>query len=287
MSNNVGEIIHLLVLGVEGVGTSLMVSRMIGDLPIEHRTRYNFLWIANTDRSVGGTSGWRERIVRLVNKPEPRFLLTSLKDPDPDLGNIISSFFSDISKSNQLVTDKHFLDDQVSPYSGTTTFEATQERFEGPWINGVQTIEHYIQWQTGTDGLIKTLQVRSWIGGRDAAMRRSASWSDWPWDTIQGEASIDRESLQGLNSGKSDDEDGEIAVQSDCIPSTTLGKGYGAEEKSTNTEGSSILYEMSTSNKKSGWYPEDEEEAWVEWTAYLGTSVQWLRHLCFGCVGRR
>ncbi|PQE24896.1 hypothetical protein CJF32_00007232 [Rutstroemia sp. NJR-2017a WRK4] len=253
----------------------------------KHRTQYNFLWIANTDCSFGGTSGWRERIARLVNKPEPRFLLTSLEKPDPDLRNIISSFFSDILENNQLTTDKCFLDDQVSPYS---------EYFKGSWINGVQTIESCTQWQTGGDRLIKTPQVQSWIGGRDdmeekpqgfAAMRRSASWSDWPWDTIQGEASIDRESLQGLNSGKSDDEDGEIAVQSDCIPSTTLGKGHGAEEKSTNTEGLSILYEMSTSNKKSGWYPEDEEEAWVEWTAYLGTSVQWLRHFCFGCVGRR
>ncbi|PQE15174.1 hypothetical protein CJF30_00011402 [Rutstroemia sp. NJR-2017a BBW] len=92
-----------------------------------------------------------------------------------------------------------------------------------------------------------------------AAVRRSASWSNWFLDTVQDkrditEASIDRKSLQGLNSGRSDDEVGEIAAQSDCIPYTTLGKGYRAEEKSTNREGSS------TSNETSGWSPNDEEQ---------------------------
>ncbi|PQE05343.1 hypothetical protein CJF31_00008878 [Rutstroemia sp. NJR-2017a BVV2] len=170
-----------------------------------------------------------------------------------------------------LTTDKCFLDDQVSPYSGTTTLEL----FKGPWISGILTIECCTQWQTGRDGLITAPQVRSWIGGRDdmeeksqgfATVKTSASWSNWSLDTMQdkgyaGEASIDQKSLQGLNSGRSDDEAGEIAAQSDCIPYTTLGKGYGAEEKSTNREGSSTLYEISTSNETSGWYPDDEGEA--------------------------
>ncbi|KAM3066993.1 hypothetical protein ACMFMG_011775 [Clarireedia jacksonii] len=101
-------------------------------------------------------------------------------------------------------------------------------------------------------------QVRSWVGGRDdmeeksqgfATMRTSASWRNCSLDTIQdkryaAEASIDQKSLQRLNSRKLD-EVGEIAAQSDCIPGTTLGKGYGAEEKSTNREGSSKSNETS------------------------------------------
>jgi hypothetical protein len=125
-----------------------------------------------------------------------------------------------------------------------------------------------------------------------ATVKTSASWSNWSLDTMQdkgyaAEASIDQKSLQGLNSGRSDDEVGEIAAQSDCIPHTTLGKGYGAEEKSTNREGSSILYEISISNETSGWYPDDEGEVWAEWRAYWSTKVQWLRRLCFGCIGKR
>jgi hypothetical protein len=118
-----------------------------------------------------------------------------------------------------------------------------------------------------------------------ATVRTSASWSNCSLDTMQDkgyavEASIDQKSLQGLNSRKLDGV-GEIAAQSDCIPDTTLGKGYGAEEKSANREGSS------TSNETSGWYSDGEEQVWVEWRAYWSTNVRWLRHLCFGCVGRR
>ncbi|KAF7878968.1 hypothetical protein EAF04_000170 [Stromatinia cepivora] len=122
-----------------------------------------------------------------------------------------------------------------------------------------------------------------------AVVRRSASWSNWSWGNMQdkgdvAEAPIDQESritLQGLNSGKSDDEVREIVAQSDCIPSTTLGKGYRAEQKSTNREGSSVL------NETSGWDTDDEEEAWVEWRVDWSINVQWLRRLYFGCIGRR
>ncbi|KAM3066223.1 hypothetical protein ACMFMG_012127 [Clarireedia jacksonii] len=274
---------------------------MIGDFPVLHLLKDNHstpITYPAIPEMVGGTSGWKERIALLVNEPEPRFLLTSLEDPDLDLRNIISSFFSDILENNQLSTDKRFLDDQISPYSGTTIFEVSTQRFEGLWINGTLAIERCTQWQTGRDELITAPEGRSWIGGREekpqefATVRSSASWNIWSLDTMQGkedavEALIDREILQGLNSGKPDDEVGETAAQSDCIPSTTLGNEYGAEEKSTNREGSSTLYERSTSIEKSGWYPDDKGEAWVEWTAYWSTSVEWLRHLCFGCVGRR
>jgi hypothetical protein len=97
----------------------------------------------------------------------------------------------------------------ISHKNETTILEVSTELFEALWINDILIIEHYTQWQTGTDGLIKALQVHSWIRSRDAAMRRSASWSDWSWDTILGEedateSSIDRESritFEGLNRG--------------------------------------------------------------------------------------
>lgn len=253
----------------------------------EYPTQYNFLWIANTDYSVGGTSGWKERIAQLVNEPEPRFLQTSLKDPDPDLQNIIGSFVSDILKNNQRSSDKHFLDHQMSPNSGTTIFEVSTERFEGLGLNGILTIESCTQRQIGRDELITVPEVRSWTGCRkEKPQGFAAVRSNWSLDTVQDkedalETLVDRESRQGSNSGKSDDEVGETVAQSDCIPSTTLRKGYGAEEKPIKREGSS------TSNETSGWYLDDEGEAWVEWTAYWSTSVEWLRHLCFGCVGRR
>ncbi|ESZ90810.1 hypothetical protein SBOR_8815 [Sclerotinia borealis F-4128] len=82
------------------------------------QTQYNCLWIVNTDHSFGGTSEWRERIARLVNEPEPRFLLTSLNKPGLDIRSIINSFFLDISENFQFRIEKDFLGDRVSP--GTT-----------------------------------------------------------------------------------------------------------------------------------------------------------------------
>ncbi|KAF7866758.1 hypothetical protein EAF04_005600 [Stromatinia cepivora] len=305
---------YLLVLGAQDVGKTLMVSRMIGDLPIlhlsennhsnpmkylvmpemgsplklelilqecstseelskiiaennhfpsnvvlmfhcgsdtsfetcevfyrmiqEHRIQCEFLWIANTDYSFGGTSGWKERIARLVDESEPRFLLTSLVNPDLDLRNIISSFFSDISKNNQFTINQPFLDNQSSSRSSITTFEVSRERFESPRINGSLINEKHTDWQTRRDGFVMEPQVRFWIGGRDDVEEKSQELA---------------------------------AAQSDCIPSTTLGKGYGAD----------------ISNETSGWYPDDEKEAWVEWRAYWSTSIQWLRCLYFSCISRR
>ncbi|RAL58168.1 hypothetical protein DID88_004212 [Monilinia fructigena] len=251
----------------------------------EHRIRCEFLWISNTDYSFGGTSGWKERITQLVDEPEPRFLQTSLMEPHTDLRNVIRSFFADISKNNQFATDNLFIDNHNSSRSDITTFEVSKQLFEGPWINGSAITESRTHWETPRDGLDMEPQIRSWVGGRDdakeksqelAAVKRSALWGGWSFGAVQGkgDAAESHIALQGLNSGKSDDEVREILAQGDCIPSTT-------REKSTNKENSSV------SNETSGWDTDDEVETWVEWRASWSTSVQWLRRFCFGCVDRR
>ncbi|KAM3066211.1 hypothetical protein ACMFMG_012115 [Clarireedia jacksonii] len=100
-----------------------------------------------------------------------------------------------------------------------TTFKVIEQRFEGPWIKGVQTIENVTQWQTGRDGLITAPQVRSRIGGRED-MEEKLQWVAMQVKDDSVEASSDRGSFRGVNSGKSD-EVGEIAAQSDCIPYTS------------------------------------------------------------------
>lgn len=114
----------------------------------------------------------------------------------------------------------------------------------------------------------------------------TSSYSDILKRNQAVEASNDRKILQRWEGGKSNNEEAEIVAQSDGIPDMLLGKGYWVG-KLTKGEYSSTLHEESISDETSGWYIDDEEEAGVEWTTYCGTSIQWLRCLCFACVGRR
>lgn len=265
----------------------------------DHSTRCKFLWIANTDCSIGGSSGWKERIALLVNEPNPRFVLTSLANPDLKLQDVIMSFFSDISESNQHAVHGHSLGDEISPYSSKSTLEVCTEVLDGPWINGVLTIERHTMWQPSEAGFIKAPGVRFWIDGSNdiesqklPPVKSRALWSNRFLHTMKSkkdivqtsiQASIARKILPGLENGKSNDEVKEIG---DGILNMLPQKGYRAG-KSTKGEGSSILYEKSIPDERSGWYTDDEEGAGVKWIAYWSTSVQWLRQLCFDCGGRR
>ncbi|TEY52422.1 hypothetical protein BOTCAL_0259g00070 [Botryotinia calthae] len=257
----------------------------------EDPAQYNFLWIANTDQSFGGTLGWKEKTTLLVNEAEPQFVLASLADPGPGLKSGITSWCLHILKSNQLATS--------TPDFDKPTLEVSTEVLSVPWMNGVLTTEHHTVSQPSHAGLTGAPESQFWIGGRnDTKSQKPPIVMNVIWRgnqslyTMEGKehtvkASIYRNIVQKSGYGKSNDEEAEIVAQSHGILNT-LPWEKDRVEKSINEKDSNALRQKSISNEMSGWYTDDDEqEAGRAAIACWDTGVQWLRRLCFDCVGRR
>jgi hypothetical protein len=119
----------------------------------ERRRDSRVLWIGNMDQSFEANNSRKDRIEQVVGEPAPRFLQTSLVEPDHNLQVIIRSFFCEIMKNNQLATNKRVLEELSATCPDPNTLEVSDEHFQSTlvWMGDSRNVKNDTRYSSPFD----------------------------------------------------------------------------------------------------------------------------------------